>query len=155
MALPADVAAGLAIFRIPADAAGSRDLQRIWRYLAPHLNASLDRHIDDMMAYVDPLRARLGQNRLAYRELVYRQTEPLFAAPYSERRLAETKERVTFELKLGSDMRSRTTVAQTVLEALIEGLRQSRWLSRRKALDMGDLATRLLAMDTVTGSAYH
>ena len=155
MALPADVAAGLAIFRIPADAAGGRDLQRIWRYLAPHLNASLDRHIDDMMAYVDPLRARLGQNRLAYRELVYRQTEHLFAAPYSERHLAETRERVTFEIKLGYDMRSRTTVAQTVLEALIEGLRQSRWLSRRKALDMVDLATRLLAMDTVTGIAYH
>ncbi|MGO9004990.1 MAG: methyl-accepting chemotaxis protein [Beijerinckiaceae bacterium] len=155
MALPADVVVGLEIFRIPQDLEGLRQRRRIWKYLAPRLPEAIDRHIDDMIKHVPPLKEALMRDRQAYRDLVFRHTESLFTVPLSEKHLAEAKERAKFESMLRYDMRGRATISQSVVECLVEGLKHSRFVSKRAVLEMIELATRMLAMDTVGSIARH
>jgi methyl-accepting chemotaxis protein len=155
MALPADVVVGLEIFRIPQDLEGLRQRRRIWKYLAPHLPEAIDRHIEDMIKHVPALREALMRDRQAYRDLVFRHTESLFTAPLSEKHLAEAKERAKFEIMLRYDMRGRATISQSVIECLVEELKHSRFVSKRAVLEMIELATRMLAMDTVGSIARH
>jgi methyl-accepting chemotaxis protein len=152
---PSAVTAALAIYRIPEDAEGLQRKQRVWKRLAPHLNAAIDRHIDDVSIHLPVLKQSLSVHRRIFRETLYRYTENLFTRPFDARWIAEAEERVALEIKLGYDMRSRDSTAQMTISALHEGLRQSRWVSKRAALDMADLATRIVTMDAATGVSLH
>lgn len=155
MGLPPDVLAGIRIFRIPEGSTGLRLSRRAWKHLAPHLPAAIDRFIDDLIEHVPNLRASLTRDRQLYKDLVIRHTESLFNYPLSERQLVEAKERVTLEIMLGFDMRSRATISEAITEGLIAALRESRWVSKHAMLDMIELTTRLLGIDTVGGIALH
>jgi methyl-accepting chemotaxis protein len=155
MALPADVVAGFEIFRIPEGIPGLRQRRRIWKYLAPQLPQAIDRHIDDMIKHAPAVRESLAKHKQAYRDILFRHTESLFTSPLSEKHLVEAEERVTFEFMLGFDMRGRATASQAMIEGLVEGLKRSRFVSKRAMLEMIELATRMLAMDTVGSIARH
>ncbi len=69
--------------------------------------------------------------------------------------MEEARARVTLEIELGYDMRARGAIAQSIVSGLHAGLRQNRWVSKRSAMDMADLAMRVVAMDAATGVALH
>jgi hypothetical protein len=155
MAAPSDFIAGLAIYRLPEGVEGLRQRQRIWKHLAPHLNDAINSHLDHVSTYLPALKEALAKHGHLYRDMLHRHSESLFTRPLDEQWMVEARERVTLEIKLGYDMRARLAVAQSIVSGLHEGLRQNRWVSKRAALDMADLALRVVAMDAATGVALH
>lgn len=155
MALPGDVLVGFKLFHIPEDETTLRGLRRVWKYLAPVLPAAIDRFVDDSLEYVPMLREKLGKERRAFSDLVFHYIEYLFTERASEKHLVAQKERVEFEVKLGLDMRSRVTINQHMIDALIDNLRRSRWVSKKAALDMTELATRFLSLEATGSIAFH
>jgi methyl-accepting chemotaxis protein len=79
----------------------------------------------------------------------------MFTHPFDEAWVADVKERVSLEIKLGHDMRVRGPAAQAIVSGLHEGLRRSRWVSRRAAIDMADLALRVAVIDASIGINLH
>jgi methyl-accepting chemotaxis protein len=155
MALPPETVVGTVIFRLPEDAAGLRQKRRIWKYFAPYALQAIDGHIDRMIEHVPFLTESLAVHREPYRQLVLRVAEGLFTRPVDEQQMINGKDQVALEIKIGFDLRSRGTLNQAIIGGLIEGLKHSRWVSKRAALEMIDLASRILALDTATGVAFH
>jgi methyl-accepting chemotaxis protein len=156
MALPPDFVAALRLFGIPKDPEGLRQRRRIWKYLAPNLHVVLDQYLDDLLQCSIPARREaIGARRQLYRDTLFRHAETVFTRPFDEYCLAEAKELVNLEISFGSDLRSRCAVAQPIISCLNEGLRRSRWVSKRAALEMTDLATRVVTMDVATGVVLH
>jgi methyl-accepting chemotaxis protein len=155
MALPPETVAGIEVFRIPEGPDGLRQKRRVWKYLAPHARQAVEDHIDRMIAHVPFLTKPLAQRREPYRDLVLRNLEHLFTRPVDDQQVADAREQVATELEIGFDLRARGTLAQAVVGGLLEGLKRSRWVSKRAAIDMIDLASRVLALDGATGVAFH
>jgi methyl-accepting chemotaxis protein len=155
MAVPPEFAAGLAIFRIPEDPVGLRQRQRIWKYLAPHLKDAIDRHIGDLRKSTPIFEEAVTVRRHDYEDLLYSHAERMFIFPFDETWAHAAWERVNLEIDLGLDIRIRGPVAQMMISGINEGLRQSRWVSKRAALDMADLGMRVAAMDASIGISLH
>jgi methyl-accepting chemotaxis protein len=155
MTLPPDFVAGLTIYRIPEDREGLRQRRRIWKYLRPHLDDAVNRHIDDVKKGALSFERVLTEQRQPYHDLLVRSAERMFTHPFDEAWVADTKERVSLEIKLGHDMRIRGPFAQAIVSGLHEGLRRSRWVSKRTAFEMADLALRVVAMDASIGINLH
>ncbi|MGO9004988.1 MAG: methyl-accepting chemotaxis protein [Beijerinckiaceae bacterium] len=155
MALPPDFVAGLMIYRIPEDPEGLRQRRRIWKYLAPHLDDAISRHIDDLKKGAPSFERLFTELRQPYHDLLVRCGERMFTRPFDEAWVADVKERVSVEIKLGHDMRIRGPAAQAIVSGLHEGLRRSRWVSKQVAFDMADLALRVVAMDASIGINLH
>jgi methyl-accepting chemotaxis protein len=155
MALPPEFVAGFTIYRIPEDPEGLRQRCRIWKYLRPHLDDAIARHIDDVKKGAPLVEEKLTEWRQLYHDLLVRSAEIMFTRPFDEAWVADTKERVSHEIKLGFSMRMRGPAAQTIVSSLHEGLRRSRWVSKGAAFDMADLALRVAAMDASIGINLH
>ncbi len=155
MALPHDFAVALTIFRIPQDPEGLRQRRRIWKHLRPHINFAVQRHIDDLNKAVPGTEMALTEQRKLYQELFLQYAERIFTRPFDEAWVADTKERVSLEIKLGFDMRVRGPAGETIVSAIHEGLQRSRWVSKRAAMDMSDLAAQVVAMDVAIGCVLH
>jgi methyl-accepting chemotaxis protein len=155
MPLPGDVLVGFKIFHLPEDETTARSLRRVWTYLAPILPAAINRFIDDSLEYVPFLKDTLGTERRAYFDLVFHYLEYLFTERACEKHLMAQKERVDYEVKLGLDMRSRVAINQVITDALVDSLRRSRWVSKKTALDITELATRYLALEATGSIAFH
>jgi methyl-accepting chemotaxis protein len=155
MAVPPEFAAGFTIFRIPEDPVGLRQRQRIWKYLAPHLKDAIKHHIEDLRKGTPILEEALTVRRQAYEDLLFSHIERMFTLPFDEAWAQAAKDRVNLEIGLGFDIRIRGPVAQMMVSGINEGLRQSRWVSKRAALDMADLGMRIAAMDASIGISLH
>jgi methyl-accepting chemotaxis protein len=155
MAAPSDFIAGLAVFRLPEGPEGLRQRQRVWKHLAPHLHDAINSHLDSVSTYLPALKEALVENQHLYRDMLFRHSESLFTRPFDDQWIAEAKERVALEIKLGYDMRARGAVAQSIVSCLNDNLKHNRWVSKRAALDIADLAMRVVAMDAATGVALH
>ncbi|MGO9004989.1 MAG: methyl-accepting chemotaxis protein [Beijerinckiaceae bacterium] len=155
MALPPDFVASLMIYRIPEDPEGLRQRRRIWKYLAPHLDDAVNRHIDDVKKGAPIYERMLTEQRQPYHDLLVRSAESMFTRPFDAAWVADAKERVSLEIKLGYDIRLRVPVAQTIVSGLQEHLWRSRWVSKRAAFAVADLALRVVAMDASIGINLH
>ena len=155
MALPPDYAAALTVFKIPQDPEGLRQRRRIWKYLRPRIGDAAERHIDAMKKAAPGLVKTFTEQRQQYRELFLRYAEGMFIRPFDEAWVADTKERVKAEIELGHDIRVRGPAGETIISAVHEGLRQGRWLSKRAAFDMANLAAQVVVMDVAIGGVLH
>jgi methyl-accepting chemotaxis protein len=155
MPLPPDFAAALRIYGIPDDADGLPRRRKIWKLLAPRLDAFLERHLDDSTEHALVFKEALTERRQAYKDMLLRYYETLFTQPYDEHILVTVENRVKQEIKLGYDLRARTAVGQTILSALHAALRDDPWISKRAAFDLADLANRIVMLDTGAGVTLH
>ena len=142
MALPDEFTSGLGIYGVALDAEGLAQRQRVWAVLEPCLQSGLEAHF---RATVDnaPFYAKvLGANRVPYEAMIINHTRLLFTTPIDEGWIAATINRVKTELDLGYDMRARGAVTQGIVSGLNKALGSTRFMSRRKAFELSDLAMR-------------
>jgi methyl-accepting chemotaxis protein len=90
-----------------------------------------------------------------WRRLVIHYTSRLFLNPFDEKFVEDALERVELEIGLAADMRTRGTIAQSILTNFSRELQRRFWLSRRKALQLTDVAQRVLTLDAATATVLH
>jgi methyl-accepting chemotaxis protein len=155
MALPPDYSAGLKIYGIPQGDEGLRLRRRIWTYLSPCLSDFFDAHLDASTEHALVFSEALTGHRDIYKNMLLNYYRALLTQPLDEPLLAVLKDRVKVESDLGYDMRARGAVAQTVISAVHTCLLRDRWLSKRTALRLTDLAARLMTWEAAIGDALH
>ena len=155
MALPDEFTSGLGIYGIGLDALALSQRQRVWAILEPCLQKALEEHF---RATVDnaPFYAKvLGANRVPYEAMIINHTRLLFTTPVDEGWLAAAINRVKTEIELGYDMRARGAVTQGIVSGLNKALAATRFMGRRKAFELSDLAMRVLQFDATVGIVFH
>ena len=90
-----------------------------------------------------------------WRRLVIHYTSRLFLNPFDEKFVEDALERVKIEIGLAADMRTRGTIAQSILTNFSRELRRRFGLSRRKALQLTDVAQRVLTFDAANAIVLH
>jgi methyl-accepting chemotaxis protein len=90
-----------------------------------------------------------------WRRLVIHYTSRLFLNPFDEKFVEDALERVEIEIGLAADMRTRGTIAQSILTNFSRELQLRFWLSRRKALQLTDVAQRVLTLDAANAMVLH
>jgi methyl-accepting chemotaxis protein len=153
MSLPPAYQVGLGHYGIDAETDGLRP--EVWKVLGPQLDAIIDRHFalvtEHAPFYVDMLRKQGG----SYKAQALKYTERLFCNPFDDAWVQDCKDRVEAEIEIGHDMRSRSGVAMSILSDLNRILGERRFLSRGRALQLADVATRVLMLDSATAVPLH
>ena len=153
MSLPPAYQVGLGLYGIDAETDGLRP--EVWKVLGPQLDAIIDRHFalvtEHAPYYVDMLRKQGGN----YKAQALKYTERLFCNPFDDAWVQDCKDRVEAEIEIGHDMRSRSGVAMSILSDLNRILGERRFLSRGRALQLADVATRVLMLDSATAVPLH
>ena len=90
-----------------------------------------------------------------WRRLVIHYTSRLFLHPFDEKFVEDALERVEIEIGLAADMRTRGTIAQSILTNFSRELQRRFWLPRRKALQLTDVAQRVLTLDAANAMVLH
>jgi methyl-accepting chemotaxis protein len=90
-----------------------------------------------------------------WRRLVIHYTSRLFLNPFDEKFVEDALERVEIEIGLAADMRTRGTIAQSILTNFSRELQRRFWLPRRKALQLTDVAQRVLTLDAANAMVLH
>lgn len=99
--------------------------------------------------YADMLREKGGD----YKALTLKYTERLFCNPFDEQWVQDTKDRVSAEIALGHDMRSRPGIVMTILRDFNQ--RVAHGILRKHKLRLVDVATRVLMLDAAAAVALH
>jgi methyl-accepting chemotaxis protein len=155
MALPDEYTSGLGIYSIGLDAAGLSQRHRVWAVLEPCLAGALEDHFRATIAN-SPFYAKvLAANRGPYEAMIVNHTRLLFTTPIDEAWVAAAINRVKTEIDLGYDMRARGAVTQGIVSGLNKALAATRFMSRRKAFELSDLALRVLQFDAAVGIVFH
>jgi methyl-accepting chemotaxis protein len=126
-----------------------------WRELAPILHGALDRHFAKVEKFTPFHIDLVTEKERLWRDINVRFTEKLFLSPFDEQFIADAKERVRLEIELGMDLRTRGSVAQSIITHFQESLsRRSRW-TWRHAFSVLDVVTRVLMLDAAQAVALH
>ena len=97
----------------------------------------------------------MKESAAEWRRLVIHYTSRLFLNPFDEKFVEDALERVEIEIGLAADMRTRGTIAQSILTNFSRELQGRFWLSRRKALQLTDVAQRVLTLDAANAIVLH
>jgi methyl-accepting chemotaxis protein len=114
-----------------------------------------DRHFGKIVKFSPALEQGLKESAQEWRRLVIHYTSRLFLNPFDEKFVEDALERVEIEIKLAADMRTRGTIAQSILTNFSDELQRRFWLSRRKALQLTDVALRVLTLDAANAFVLH
>jgi methyl-accepting chemotaxis protein len=153
MRIPAPYLIGLQMYEIDDEALALR--AEVWRYLGPMMDMICDRHFVKILRFAPFLEETLKETALEWRRHVIYYTSRLFLNPLDEKFAEDALERVEIEIKLAADMRTRGTIAQSILTNFSRELQRRLWLSRRKALRLTDVAHRVLTLDAANAIALH
>jgi methyl-accepting chemotaxis protein len=153
MPIPAPYVIGLQMYEIDDEALALRG--EVWRYLEPMMDTICDRHFAKILKFTPALEGTLKETAEEWRRLVTHYTSRLFLNPFDEKFAEDALERVEIEIKLAADMRTRGTIAQSILTNFSRELEGRFWLSRRRALQLTDVAQRVLTLDAANAIALH
>jgi methyl-accepting chemotaxis protein len=153
MPIPAPYLIGLQMYEIDDEALALR--AEVWRYLGPMMDMICDRHFAKILKFTPALEGALKESAEEWRRVVIHYTSRLFLNPYDERFAEDVLERVEIEIGLSADMRTRGTIAQSILTNFSRELERRFWLSRRKALRLTDVAQRVLTLDAANAIVLH
>ena len=134
MPIPAPYLIGLQMYEIDDEALALR--AEVWRYLGPMMDMICDRHFAKILKFTPALEGALKESADEWRRVVIHYTPRLFLNAYDEKFAEEARERVEIEIGLAADMRTRGTIAQSILTNFSRELQRRFWLSRRKALQL-------------------
>jgi methyl-accepting chemotaxis protein len=153
MPIPAPYQLALDMYEIDAEAMSQR--AEVWRLLAPLMPKILDDHVAKVLRFTPHYDELLKSKGDLWREIIIKYTARLFLNPFDEQFVADARERVETEIKLGCDMRVRSTIAQSIITGFHRALRKRYGLSRSKALQLTDIAQRVLMMDDANALVLH
>lgn len=153
MPIPAPYLLGLQMYEIDDEALALR--AEVWRYLGPMMDTICDRHFAKILRFTPSLEGSLNESAQEWRRIVIHYTSRLFLNPLDENFVEDALERVEIEIRLAADMRTRGTIAQSILTNFSRELQRRFWLSRRKALQLADVAQRVLTLDAASAIALH
>jgi methyl-accepting chemotaxis protein len=153
MPIPAPYLLGLQMFEIDDEALALR--AEVWRYLGPMMDMICDRHFAKILKFTPAREGALKETAEKWRRLVIDYTSRLFLNPFDEKFAEDALERVEIEIGLAADVRTRCTIAQSILTNFSRELRRRFWVSRRKALQLTDVAQRVLTLDTANAMVLH
>src|SRR5262249_25111884 len=145
MAIPAPYLIGLQMYEIDDEALALR--AEVWRHLGPMMDMICDRHLAKILKFTPSYEESLKETAGQWRRLVMHYTSRLFLNPFDERFVDDALERVEIEIGLAADMRTRGTIAQSILTNFSRELQRQPWLSRSKALQLADVAQPVLTLD--------
>jgi methyl-accepting chemotaxis protein len=127
----------------------------VWRYLEPLMGTILDRHFAKVLKYTPFYEGLINEKGDLWRETIVRYTSKLFLRPFDEEFVNDARARVKNEIELGCDMRTRGSLAQSIITNFHRALLGRYGLSRRRALRLTDVAQRVLLMDCANALALH
>jgi len=153
MSIPTPYLLGLQMYQIDDQALALR--AEVWRYLAPMMDMICDQHIGKILKFTPGLEEGLKKSEQEWRRLVVHYTSRLFLNPFDEKYVEDAVERVEIEIRLAADMRTRGTIAQSIVTNFSRELQSRFWLSRRKALQLADVAHRVLTLDAANAIVLH
>ena len=153
MPIPAPYLLGLQMYEIDDEALALR--AEVWRYLGPMMDMICDRHFAKIVKFTPFYEESLKESAEEWRRLVIHYTSRLFLNPFDEKFVEDALERVKIEIGLAADMRTRGTIAQSILTNFSRELRRRFGLSRRKALQLTDVAQRVLTFDAANAIVLH
>ena len=153
MPIPAPYLLGLQMYEIDDEALALR--AEVWRYLGPMMDMICDRHFAKILKFTPFYEESLKEGAEEWRRLVIHYTSRLFLNPLDEKFVEDALERVEIEIGLAADMRTRGTIAQSILTNFSRELRRRFGLSRRKALQLTDVAQRVLTLDAANAIVLH
>jgi methyl-accepting chemotaxis protein len=153
MPIPAPYLLGLQMYELDDEALALR--AEVWRYLGPMMDMICDRHFAKILKFTPALEESLNKTAREWRRLVIHYTSRLFLNPFDEKFAEDAVERVEIEIGLAADMRTRGTIAQSILTNFSRELHGRFWLSRCKALQLTDVAQRVLTLDAANAMALH
>jgi methyl-accepting chemotaxis protein len=153
MSIPTPYLLGLQMYEIDDQALALR--AEVWRYLAPMMDMICDQHIGKILKFTPGLEGGLKKSVEEWRRLVIHYTSRLFLNPVDEKYVEDAVQRVEIEIRLAADMRTRGTIAQSIVTNFSRELQGRFWLSRRKALQLTDVAHRVLTLDAANAIVLH
>jgi len=153
MAIRPSYQLGLDMFEIDDEVMALRS--EVWRFLAPLIDGILDRHFAKVIKYTPFYEALITEKGELWRGIIVSGTSRLFLNPFDEAFVADTRARVKAEIELGCDMRTRGSLAQSILTGFSRALVGRRGLSRRRALRLTEVAQRIMSMDTAVAMGLH
>jgi methyl-accepting chemotaxis protein len=127
----------------------------VWRHLGPMMDTIYDRHFAKILKFTPFYEESLKKTAEEWRRLVIHYTSRLFLHPFDEKFVEDALERVEIEIGLAADMRTRGTIAQSILTNFSRELQRRFWLPRRKALQLTDVAQRVLTLDAANAMVLH
>jgi methyl-accepting chemotaxis protein len=152
MPVPPIYSVALQTYRVPEV---DRHRAEIWKHLEPELGAIIDAHLErSLIAY--PLyaeRIRLNRERLKQSYLLC--TERLFTQPFDEKWADAVKDRVSFELEMGYDMRVRPAINSAITTGLLSILSRRCRFSGQKVARLADTAMRVFSLDNSLSVGEH
>jgi methyl-accepting chemotaxis protein len=153
MPIPAPYLVGLQMYEIDDEALALR--AEVWRHLAPMMDTICDRHFAKILKFTPFYEESLKETAEQWRRHVIYYTSRLFLNPFDEKFVEDALERVEIEIGLAEDMRTRGTITQSILTNFSRELQRRFWLSRRKALQLTDVAQRVLTLDAANAIVLH
>jgi methyl-accepting chemotaxis protein len=153
MPIPVPYLIGLQMYEIDDEVLALR--AEVWRYLGPMMDMICDRHFAKILKFTPFYEEALKESAEEWRRLVIHYTSRLFLNPFDEKFAEDALERVEIEIGLAADMRTRGTIAQSILTNFSRELRRRYGLSRRKALQLTDVAQRVLTLDASNAIVLH
>ena len=153
MPIPAPYLVGLQMYEIDDEALALR--AEVWRHLGPMMDTICDRHFAKILKFTPFYEESLKETAEQWRRHVIYYTSRLFLNPFDEKFVEDALERVEIEIGLAADMRTRGTITQSILTNFSRELQRRFWLSRRKALQLTDVAQRVLTLDAANAIVLH
>jgi methyl-accepting chemotaxis protein len=153
MPLPSAYQLALEAFGLDDDSISLR--REIWQLLAPNIDRIAENYFELSNRIAPFYRETLPKHRERRKQLILDYTQRLFENPLDEQWVADTKDRVEAEVSVGYDMRARFVIAQSILSELHLILAKRYRYSARRALELADVASRLLMLDTANSVALH
>ena len=153
MTIPSSYRIGFQLFQIDEKTLATRG--EVWKLLAPHLPAIIDRHYELLFKHAPFFIELVKKNGEAYKERTIKFTEHLFCRPLDEQWVSDTQERAKIEKELGHDIRSRPGMNAYLLQEFGALLIKQRLMSRAKAVALFDTASRMFNLDTATAVSIH
>lgn len=144
---------GLGLFQVDARVLATRE--EAWKILGPNLDAIIDRHFELLFKHAPYFIEMIRKNGDNYKARTIKYTEKLFCAPIDEQWVKDTQDRARLEKELGHDVRSRPGMNSYILQEFSGLLAKQRMMSRAKACELLDIATRILNLDIATAVSIH
>ena len=143
----------LEIYNLDHDPTAAR--REIWEILRPCMDAVANRYIERLAVHTPFYRELATTKKETLKQQISRFTQALFAKPFDEQWVADTKERVELEIQLALDMRNRCVISHVILAELCVQLSKRYRFSAAKALRLMEIAIGVLLLDTTNAVALH
>ena len=153
MSLPPAFEVRLAIYGVTPDM--DRERREIWTLLDPEFDVIMQQHLARVIEYAPAYADNFRKHRAAFLEAYRTYTTRLFLNPFDGQWVADAEARAKFEVDHQIDMRSRGIISRSILSGAAAVIGRRYRFSGRKVARLGDVALRVLLLDTANAIACH